>query len=260
MENNILDIKKAGQEINQIKYPLVFLFELISNMESFNDENFSIILRLFLKSHTNVGLEFNLKKLFRKELSNWIMSWNVLNDFYKLLNKKISLIFILKKWHLVYENNEFWSLDIIDQNEYLFNVKNRFLSVYDCAKGGIPLHNKVIMLLKDSKVNRDIVLETIIDRLKIVLEMFGTKLFQSLEIPLITMGDFYKLSNENLIKYLLVIWEKFNELLNQTIKLFDSYNLVCIQLDNLLNPIIININTSNIDSETEADDIHLLSK
>ena len=42
-------------------------------------------------------------------------------------------------------------------------------------------------------------------------------------------------------------------------KLFDSYNLVCIKLNNLYNPLIININTINIDSETEIDDIKIYS-
>ena len=45
------------------------------------------------------------------------------------------------------------------------------------------------------------------------------QVFQSMEIPLITVDDFHKLTDENLVKYFLVIYEKFIELLNQTIKL-----------------------------------------
>lgn len=260
MENNIIDIKNTCELIKKIKYPIIFLFHLTSHREGLGDNNFSIVLRLFLKFHTDVAFNYNLKKIFKNELSIFPISWNVLNDFYKLFNKKISLIFILKKWHSVYENKEFWELNILDQNEYLLNIRNRFLSVYDCSKGGIPFHNKIISLLKDPKADRQQVLITIIERLVILLEMFGTKLFQSLEIPLITIDNFYELNNENIIKYLLIIWEKFTELLNQTIKLFDSYNLVCIHIENLLNPIILNINVSNIDSETEAEDINLFSK
>ena len=48
--------------------------------------------------------------------------------------------------------------------------------------------------------------------------------------------------------------------LNQTIKLFDSYNLICIQINNLINPCLIKINSVNIDSDTEYEDIKLLSK
>ena len=43
--------------------------------------------------------------------------------------------------------------------------------------------------------------------------------------------------------------------INQTIKLFDSYNLTCIQINNLINPIILKINSKLFDSETEIEDI-----
>jgi len=256
---DIMDINKVSEEIGDIKYPVIFLFSLIPHINSFDDQTLSIVLRLFLKHHHQIAMNYNLKYLFQNELNNKYISSNVLNDFYKLIGKKISLIMVLKKWYEVYENKEFWKLNILDQNEYLLNVKNRFLSIYDCAKGGVPFCNKIIMWFRDPKINKNIIMETIIDRLEIIVKIFGTKLFESLEIPLITITEFYQLSNENIIKYMIVIWEKFNELLNQTIKLFDSYNLVCIQLDNLINPILLKINDTNIESDTELDDIKLIS-
>jgi hypothetical protein len=92
-----------------------------------------------------------------------------------------------------------------------------------------------------------------------LLDIFGKELFVSLEIPLIKLKDFYELSDENTLKYIIVIYEKFTELLNQTIKLFDSYNLICIQLNNLINPKFISIKSVHVDSETEDDDIKLFS-
>jgi hypothetical protein len=67
----------------------------------------------------------------------------------------------------------------------------------------------------------------------------------------ITISDLYNLSNENILKYIISIYEKISELLNQTIKIFHSYNMICIKINNLINP-------TNIDSETEYD-IKLLS-
>ena len=61
----------------------------------------------------------------------------------------------------------------------------------------------------------------LIDRLVKILNIFGSKLFLTLGIPLLTVTEFNKLTDENIIKYLLIIFDKFNELLNQTIKLFD---------------------------------------
>jgi len=257
MEN--IDIEKTCNEISQIKYPLVFLFKLISYNNEINDTNFSIVLRIFLKYHTYIGTNYNLKKLFISELKYKHLSWNVLNDFYKLINKKISLVMTLKKWYDIFENNKFWKLSLNDQINFLINTKNYFLSLYDCSKGGIPLHYKVGAILKNNKIDRNIIIDDLIDRLINILSIFGSKLFLSLGIPVLKVNEFVILSDGNIIKYLITIFNKINELLNQTIKLFDSYNLVNIKLNNLYNPFIININTVNIDSETEIDDIKIYS-
>jgi hypothetical protein len=257
MEN--IDIKKTCNEISQIKNPLVFLFRLISYSKEIDDINLSIILRIFLKYYPDLVIKYNLKQIFYQELKDKYLTSTVLNDFYKLVNKKITLIKILKKWYDVFNNKKFWKLSLKDQIDFLFNTKIYFLSMFDCSKGGIPIHYKIGSILKD-KLNREFIINDLIDRLIKILNIFGTTLFQTLNIPLLSIHEFKNLSDENIIKYLLIIFEKFNELLNQTIKLFDSYNLVCLQLNNLFNPLVININSINIDSETEIDDIKIYSK
>ncbi len=252
-----MDIKKITIEISLIKNPITFLFNLITWRNEITDDNLSICLRLYLKYHSMIALNYNLKKLFRDELHEYKKSWNVLKDFYKLMNKKFALIIILKKWYSVYSNEQFWKLSIEEQNDYLQLTKERFFGIYDCSKGGIPYHIKLAHLLKNQNNNRVIFMEDGITRLKIILEMFGSKLFQSMDIPLITLKDYWELTNENLIKYFVIIFEKISELLNQTIKLFDSYNLVCIQINNLINPTMIKIKSKVIDSETDCEDIKL---
>lgn len=260
MENindNKIDIKKTNLEISLLKNPRIFLFYLITWRNELDDEQLSICLRLYLKNHSIIALEHNLKKIFRDELCKYKKSWNVLKDFYKLIDKKLALVFILKKWHSVYTNEIFWKLSISKQNDYLQLVKERFFGIYDCSKGGIPYHVKLVTLLKNSNNYRSELIDDSIFRLKNILEMFGTKLFQCMNIPLITVQNYLELSNENLIKYFVVIFEKFSELLNQTIKLFDSYNLICIQIYNLVNPIILKIKSACINSETDCEDINL---
>jgi hypothetical protein len=256
-QDNIMDIKKTNLEISLIKNPIVFLFYLISWRNELTDENLSICLRLYLKHHLIVALEYNLKKIFRDELYEYKKSWNVLKDFYKLIDKKLALIFILKKWHSVYLNEKFWKLSISQQTDYLQLIKERFFGIYDCSKGGIPYYVKLSYLLKSSNNNRIELMEDGINRLKIILEIFGPDLFHLMYIPLISIEDYWELTNENLIKYFIIIFEKFSELLNQTIKLFDSYNLICIQINNLVNPISVKIKSEFIDSETECDHIKL---
>jgi len=258
-EIKTMNIYKISEQIENIKYPAIFLFNLVAHAKDFDDYELSIILRLFMKSHSNFMLEHNIKTIFLNELCKYSLSWCCLSDFYKIVGKKIPLVFVLKKFNLVYINQEFWNLKTSAQQDYLANAKERFLSIYDCAKGCIPFHYKLAQLFKDGKYDRKEILNNIIDRLINILDMFGHNVLVSLEIPLITVESFINLTDENILKYIIVIYEKCSELLNQTIKLFDSYNLICIQLANLLNPSIIKIKSANIDSETEDDDIKLLS-
>ena len=125
---------------------------------------------------------------------------------------------------------------------------------FDCSKGGIPLHNKINGLL-----NRNDIREIIRMRLVIILKLLGPGIFNAIDIPLITNEDFDFLENSDIIKYLLCIYEKISNLLDKTIKLFTSYTIISNQLNSILNPIIINICTMNLDSEMEVDDIKMFS-
>jgi Mg2+ and Co2+ transporter CorA len=90
------------------------------------------------------------------------------------------------------------------------------------------------------------------NRLEQILKMFGNKIFYKLEIPLLTEDEFDDLPKENIIKYLLFIYEKFKGLLEQTIIIFDNFNLIHDNIMNLLNPVVVNINMKCIDiNETE---------
>lgn len=258
-KNNNVNIPKLYDEISKIKNPAIFLFSLISYKNEIDDYNFSIILRIFIKFYSNFMLDYNIKNLFSNELEKYSLSWCVLVDFYKMLAKKIPLVFVLKKWHSIYDNDVFWKMQLYNQIEYLSNIKLRFLSIYDCSRGGIPFHYKLAQLFKIGNHCKSEIMSNIIDRIINILDIFGKNVFISLEIPLILIKDFYNLSDENILKYLIIIYDKFSELLNQTIKLFDSYNLVCIQLNNLINPSFITIKSIQMDSETEDDDIKLFS-
>jgi hypothetical protein len=258
-ENNI-DNSQIINNIENIKNPIIFLFNLISYKNKLGDYNLSIVLKLFIKYHTNILLEYNIKKIFIDELDINSISLNVLNNFYKLIAKKLSLVLVIKKWQVLYNNNDFWMLSIHEQIEYLLNIKNKFKSIYDCSRGGTPYHYKLAHIFKDNNYCKKEIMEDIINRLIYILDIFNKDIFISLDIPLILLSDFYNLSNEYILKYIISIYEKFSELLNQTIKIFNSYNSICIQLNNLINPSLIKINSVNIDSETEYEDIKLLSK
>jgi hypothetical protein len=245
-----MDIEKANLDISNIKNPLVFIFDLLTNIE-ISDFELSIILKLFLKHHSEIAFTYNLKEIFIEELIYYNNSWLVLTEFYKLIHEKISLLMILKKWYDIYNSKSLWKLSPYEQIQYLINKKEYFLSIYDCSHGGFPYHFKVIETLNDSKCCREEVLNNVKERLELILKLFGKKIFECVNIPLIKVSEFYNLTNEQIYIYLKIIYERMNELLNQTIYLFQSYNINFQKLDNLLNHIIVNINS---DTESDIDD------
>ena len=223
--------------IKNIKYPLVFLFRLFSYKDEINDKDFSIILKMFLKYHTSIALSFNLKSLFNDNLS-----WDVLNEYYKIMNNLLIIKLSIDKFAALYTKKHFWNKSLKYQLEFLINQKTTFLGIFDCSNGGMPFHYKISGLLKslspESPVRHEIK-TNIHDRLIIILKMFGQKLFMALDIPLICSYNFYYLKDEHLFEYLNIIFVKFNETLNQTIGLFNStvewlvlYHLFCDKIKN----------------------------
>jgi len=247
-----MNIKKVSSEIEQLKFPIIFLFRLITYKNDITDKDMSIILRLFLKHHHIIAMEINLKIILCDELS--FMSCCIIDDFYKTLKKKISLLFIIKQFRDIYDDKQFWKLSYMEQPDYLVHIKNLFMANFDCAKGGIPLHQKINGLLNLVDIR-----EMILMRLVAIFKLLGPNIFNALDIPLITYEDFDSLDNQGIIKYLLCIYERVNNLLDKTIKVFTTYNIIANTINSIFNPIMVNICTKNLDSETEIDDIRMLS-
>lgn len=254
-----INITETYKLLEQINYPSVFIFNLITNKSIFSDYELSIILRLFIKTQSNYILEVNLKSLFSDELDKKSHSWKVLKEFYKIIKKKMSLVFVLKKFSEFYCDQMFWAMTINNQQDYLLKKKEHFQSVFDCSKGGTLFHYKLAQIFKEKKYDKTEITNNIINRLLYLLDILGSNIFTALEIPLININDFLRLSEEDIINYLCLIYNKFIELFNQIIKLFDSYNLYCIQIQNIINPCCVKIESSNIDSETDNEDIIILS-
>lgn len=110
-----------------------------------------------------------------------------------------------------------------------------FLSIYDCSQGGSVYHIKLMQIFNSNNYNYYQIMDDIEDRLKRILTLFGSKIFEYLKIPLITVHDLYNLSHDQILKYFITIFNNINQLLQKIIILFESFNLNCIELDNLLN-------------------------
>lgn len=249
MDNEKISIENISTDIKKLQYPIIFLFRLISYKDNISDINFSIILKIFLKYHMVIALEYNLKKLFENELVCKKLSRDVLDSFYKIIKRKITVLFLIKKWQNVYPNKIFWNYDYSIQPEKLVHMKNVFNSIYDCSKGGQPLHYKLGNTLNNYDTR-----ENIKERLRDIVILVGKDLLKSLDIILIHSSDFDKLDNKDIIQYLMIIYDRVINILDETIKIFNVYNIYHHKFINLLNPVNITINSITINSKTILDD------
>jgi hypothetical protein len=225
---NIIEISDNSQNsINDI---------LLQTLNKLLEENESIKLRLFLKENIDFVINNNLIENLSDEIYVDSESWKILCNFYNLINQKINLILNLKKWKDIYNNDFFWNLTTPDQIEFLNHLKIQFLSIYDCSHGGSVYHLKLMQIFQSNNYNYYQIMEDAEDRLKRILVLFGSKIFETLEIPLITIRDLYNLSNDQILKYFTTIFKSIKQLLDGIIELFENFNLNCSNLNILLNP------------------------
>ncbi len=235
MALTIININKISEDIVNIKYPAIFITSLLYNIDYFDDISLAIVLKLFIIKQIDFVIKNDIKKLFGLFLPKDSQSWNIIDTFYKLLYKKLQIINVLQIWYNMYGFNSFWVKPIKNQIETVNLLKERFYSIYDCAKGGIPLHLKLVTLFK-STYDKDSVMEMLIERLVNIVDLFGYKVFHFLEIKLIKIREFELLSEPDILIYFYDIFNKFSELLTQLCKLFNKYKDTCDELDILLNP------------------------
>jgi hypothetical protein len=263
MATNIIDIKKIEIEIEKIKYPLIFLFSLVPHLNMIDDLNLSIILRIFLKYHITSVSNYNIKKIFSKSIPHYFMSLDILNNFQKLIKKKTIYCTFLEKWKESYNNNKFWKLKTCDMIDNIINLKTKFQAIFDCSKSCEPFHKKLVSYInKDNKGSSQFsydINENIIYRLELILKLVGKKIFEVVEIPILTIDDYESLDASDIIKYMGAIYERIGIFLEESIDLFTSYNMVCMQIDSMINPTIVNVAIKDVESETEMDDIKLYS-
>jgi hypothetical protein len=150
---------------------------------------------------------------------------NQINNEY---NENIyNLVINIKEWKEIYVNDFFYDLSGEHQVFFLIQIKNYFLSIFDCSLGGDVFHFKLMKIFEKDNYNYKQIMEDIVDRLKKILEIVGVKIFEYLEIPLIKHSQLYILDHNQIIKYLSTIFIKIKELLEKTIELFKEFYEVC---------------------------------
>ena len=211
------------------------LIELqINYILSYHNNDNSHKLRIFLKDNIDYVTKNNLINLYSYKLIEYNIMI-ILETFYDLLSKKINIIFNLKIWKEVYINDFFWILPLIEQIEFLIQLKTYFLSIYDCSHGGSVYYIKLMMIFNKDNYNYKHVMDDIKDRLKRTLDLFGSKIFEKLQIPLIKVSELYKLNHTQILKYFKVIFNNIYQLLNEIIELFKQYYKISEEIEEILN-------------------------
>ena len=159
---------------------------------------------------------------------------NILNNFYSLVKEKMEIIMILKKWKDVYVNEEFWDMTLPDQITFLYTLRLKFLSIYDCSQGGSVYHIKLMLIFKSNRYHYTQIMNDVEDRLRRSLELMGKPIFKYLNIKLITLKELYSFTHEEIIDYFNLIFNNVKKLLNEVIILFEGFNNNCNSLDLLL--------------------------
>ena len=230
-----MNIEILEKNISNLKYPIIFLFRLMSYIDDniISDDNLYIILKLFFKYHIDILLYYDITKILN--LNNYLKSKILFIELLIIIKEKYIIIIIFKNIYKNYNNDIFWDMDLDNQIDYLNHIKNIFLAVFDTTYNNIPFYYKLYGLLYDTNPSKYEIMKSIEDRLLKLLEIFKLELFNYLDIPIISVNYFYSLSEENIIKYLSTIYLKFNNFLNNIINLFINYNIICIKLLDIFN-------------------------
>ena len=254
---NEIDWETIDIQFKNIKQPLVFIYSLIKKKDLCSDDDMALLLRYYLKHHSNIALKYNLLVL-QELLKDYPISMNILKDFYDIIREQLKLVDIFKKIRKVYTNKFFWEKDLKEQNKFLKNVYHKYLAIFDCSKGPLSFHLKLkVVDDMDTKITY-IHTSEIIYRLRLAYKLFDYKFFHYNKILTVSIFDFNDMSFKNKIKYVEYIFLKINKILVNYLNYFQLYASLRMQLENLLTPSPVNFEIGIVQSEIGLDDINFI--
>jgi hypothetical protein len=241
------------EKIKISKIPLLLLLIVIIKKELLDDESLSYIIRIFMKYHFNIFLNFNCEKIINR-LNDYNLTINTIKDFYSNLKKQIYLLEKIKDFRKGFNKHFFWNLNIDNQISYLEKLRIKLNSINDCCNSNMFFHSRIKLSIINDNVNFfEINTYEIFNRLKLIYKTFGYKFFSNNKINIITYEDYNDMSYINKCNYFEYIYFKILAKLNNIIDIFILYNCCKTNLNNLVNPKIVNIEPSIFNSDIELD-------
>ena len=244
------------KQMKNLKLPLTFIYNILRSQNKIEDYHLSLVIRYFLKNHTKLTLEFPLFIMFNILDSSFIITKNVINEYYSSIFKKIIFIETILKFKKSYPNIKFWKSDINTQRLLLENLYLIFKAHFDASLSGL---NGVIKLLSQLKCkNNSIVLLHIKMRLSDSIKLLGIDFLNNNNILLISGEEFDKLSVNNKVKYILYYYTKVDKCFKLLINIYDLLIIYDIKIKQILLPKPIHINFTTIYSDNDTEDMSLL--
>jgi hypothetical protein len=122
----------------------IFLYKLLNKNTltlkgKLTDDELSVIIKEYIKHNKMYLLEC---KHIINIIIDYPLSCIVVYNFHKLSIKKMKLLLTINECRTYYTNDLFWNLLSYEKYNYLFKLKERFNSIFDCAKCKEPFNYK----------------------------------------------------------------------------------------------------------------------
>jgi len=226
-----------NNDLKNIRYKYLLIFKFLNLMEFFDDDNASKILRLLIINCFDIFIKYPFYKLNKYiPIKRYQKTLDVLNTFYELIKEKNQLILCLSKWNLAYKNKTFWIKDNKYQMEHLLNLKILVRALFDCVLKDQLFGIKIIPVVKANINNsKEFIFKNAIDRLVRLHKLLGPVFFKITNIQTMIIDDFNYLKDDEKIKYIILVQSKTLNVIDQTIEIYEKFNMINLKIDNLLN-------------------------
>lgn len=246
----MIEWDNVEESIKKTQNPFILLTYLFINKSMLLDDDLSFIIRYFMKYHYDLFFKKDMRKTLYL-LNNYNISKNIIYDFYKNLIKQKELVNIIKLFKNGYNRLYFWSKNNNDKINYLINLQNKFNSYNDCSIGNIQFHRKLRVVGINDNYSQVINQHEIFERLKLIYKMFGSKLFHTYNITLLSYEDFDNFDYKLKCDYVEYIYNNINIILEKIIDTIKLYDYTIEQMNRYINPIPIDIEIGIFTSEIE---------
>ena len=242
-------------QMKNLKFPLTFLFNIIKKQSNIEDYELSLIIRFFFKNQLDLVIDNPIFVILNFLDKKFVISHQIVKDFYSSLIKKHVFIKILVNYKKVYDNKEYWSQPFSKQKQYLNSNLLRFKSFFNSSFTEFAGFTKFVSQLK---VNNPELNNIIKSSVRDTINLFGLNFFKVNNIKLISDNEYDKLEIKYKIKYISYYYMKVVKIVNYLINIYDLLNSYDIKLKQLINPRPMYFNIGNIYSENDTEDMELL--